>query len=258
MSARHVSPPGGPRMDTTTRREMGRAFERGGEHYAQVRPSYPAESATWCVPDGARSAVDVGAGTGKYTALLVGLGLEVTAVEPSADMLAQLHAELPGVATVQGTAEATGLPAESADLLAVAQAWHWFDPLAASAEALRVLRPGGTLALIWNQLDTSVPWVHRLSRIMHAGDVIKPHFVPAVGPGFTELQGAVIPWQDEVTPEDLLELTKSRSYYLRASPATREKVLGNLEWYLYEHLGHDAREVLTLPYRCYAWKTTRR
>ncbi|QTF73656.1 class I SAM-dependent methyltransferase [Arthrobacter woluwensis] len=245
-------------MDTTTRREMGRAFERGGEHYAQVRPSYPTESATWCVPDGARSAVDVGAGTGKYTALLVELGLDVTAVEPSADMLAQLHAELPGVATVQGTAEATGLPAASADLLAVAQAWHWFDPLAASAEAVRVLRPGGTLALIWNQLDTSVPWVHRLSRIMHAGDVIKPHFVPAVGPGFTELEGAVIPWQDEVTPEDLLELTKSRSYYLRASPAAREKVLGNLQWYLYEHLRHHPGEVLTLPYRCYAWKTTRR
>ncbi|WP_217565570.1 methyltransferase domain-containing protein, partial [Micrococcus sp. GbtcB5] len=68
-----------------------------------------------------------------------------------------------GVRAVPGTAEATGLPAASADAVVAAQAWHWMDPGAASAEAARVLRPGGRLAAVWNQLDTAVPWVHRLT-----------------------------------------------------------------------------------------------
>ncbi|MDP5227275.1 MULTISPECIES: class I SAM-dependent methyltransferase [Arthrobacter] len=257
MPAPHVSPVGGPRMTTARRREMGRAFETGGEHYEQVRPSYPAEAARWAVPNGARDAVDLGAGTGKFTGLLTELGLAVTAVEPSEDMLAQLHVALPGVTTVLGTGEASGLPTASADVATVAQAWHWFDPAAASAEAARILRPGGRLVLLWNQLDTSVPWVHRLTRIMHAGDVIKPHYAPSIGPEFLPPEAAVLPWHDELTTLEVMELTKSRSYYLRSSEAVRAKVLANLDWYLHEHLGHAVGERLTLPYRCYAWRAVR-
>ncbi|MFJ3956475.1 class I SAM-dependent methyltransferase [Arthrobacter sp. NPDC090010] len=244
-------------MDVARRRDMGRAFERGGEHYERVRPSYPEEAARWCVPAGAADAVDLGAGTGKFTALLGALGLSVTAVEPSEDMLRQLHTALPDVTTVVGTAEATGLPSASADVVTAAQTWHWVDPQAASAEAARVLRPEGTLALLWNQLDTSVPWVHRLSRIMHAGDVIKPHFVPAIGPGFGEAAAAVLPWNDELSTADIIELAKSRSYYLRSAEPVRAKVMANLDWYLHEHLGHGAEEMITLPYRCYAWRAQR-
>jgi SAM-dependent methyltransferase len=222
-----------------------------------VRPGYPAESAQWLVPQGARDALDVGAGTGKFTALLLDMGLSVTAVDPSADMLEQLAEHYPAAAAVLGTAEATGLPDSAFDVATVAQAWHWCDALRASTELARVLRPQGTLGLVWNQLDTSVPWVHRLSRIMHAGDVYKPDFRPLVGPEFEGLEGHVVHWQDPVTTGGLMELAKSRSYYLRAGEATRAKVLANLDWYLHEHLGHGPDKDLQLPYLTLAWRAVR-
>ncbi|MFF1251270.1 class I SAM-dependent methyltransferase [Pseudarthrobacter sp. NPDC058329] len=245
---------GGPKLDHGRRRELGQSFQDGGRHYQRVRPGYPKETAQWLVPPGAADALDAGAGTGKFTALLLDLGLSVTALDPSADMLEQLRAHYPGATAVQANAEATGLPTAAFDVVSVAQAWHWCDALEASTELARVLRPNGTLGLIWNQLDTSVPWVHRLSRIMHAGDVYKPDFRPVVGPEFRGLEGHVAHWQDRVTTTDLVELTKSRSYYLRAGETTRAKVLANLDWYLHEHLGHSLDEELELPYLTLAWR----
>lgn len=248
---------GGPKLHQQRRRELGMAFQDGGEHYDRVRPGYPLDSVDWLVPSTARDVADVGAGTGKYTALLVQRGLQVTAVDPSQDMLEQLQSGLPAVTALEGTAESTGLGDASFDVVTVAQAWHWCDPLRASTEAARILRPEGVLGLIWNQLDTSVPWVHRLSRIMHAGDVLKPHFRPMIGPEFIGLESHLTRWEDPLTPEDILELTKSRSYYLGASDAVRAKVTANLEWYLHEHLGHSPGVVLGLPYLTQSWKAFR-
>ncbi len=248
---------GGPKLHHIRRRELGQSFQDGGEHYDRVRPGYPADSVDWLVPAGARDAADLGAGTGKFTALLVGRGLHTVAVDPSPDMLAQLRRSLPGVGAVEGTAEHTGLAADAFDLVTVAQAWHWCDPLLASTEAARILRPHGVLGLVWNQLDTSVPWVHRLSRIMHAGDVHKPSFRPPLGPEFTGLESHLTRWEDPVTTQDILELAKSRSYYLRAGEATRAKVLSNLDWYLHDHLGHAHGEVLPLPYLTQSWRATK-
>ena len=113
---------GGPKLDRGRRRELGQSFQDGGKHYDRVRPGYPAESARWLVPAGAHDALDVGAGTGKFTDLLLALGLSVTAVDPSADMLAQLSGQYPAVAALRGTAEATGLDDASFDVVSVAQA----------------------------------------------------------------------------------------------------------------------------------------
>jgi SAM-dependent methyltransferase len=245
---------GGPKLHQRRRLELGMSFQDGGEHYDRVRPGYPAESVEWLVPALARDAADVGAGTGKYTALLVQRGLRVSAVDPSLDMLEQLRQALPGVHATVGTAESTGLEEAAFDVVSVAQAWHWCDPLLASSEIARILRPEGVLGLVWNQLDTSVPWVHRLSRIMHAGDVHKPHFRPPLGPEFVGLESHLTRWEDPVTPEEILELVKSRSYYLAASETVRAKVTANLGWYLHEHLGHAPGETIGLPYLTQTWK----
>jgi SAM-dependent methyltransferase len=245
---------GGPKLHHKRRNELGQSFQDGGEHYDRVRPGYPGESADWLIPAGARDAADLGAGTGKFTALLVERGLRVTAVDPSPDMLAQLRRSMPGVLVLEGTAEASGLDDAAFDVVTVAQAWHWCDPLLASTEIARILRPGGVLGLIWNQLDTSVPWVHRLSRIMHAGDVHKPDFRPAVGPEFQGLESHLTRWEAPVTTAEIMDLTKSRSYYLAAGEATRAKVLANLDWYLHEHLAHNPGDVIGLPYLTQTWR----
>jgi SAM-dependent methyltransferase len=244
-------------MDDEQRRAYANTFQQGGKHYDSIRPGYPDDAVDWLLPAGARDAADVGAGTGKYTAALAARGLRVVAVDPSADMLAQLERNLPGVATVVGTAENTGLPEAGLDVVTVAQAWHWTDPLRASTEAARILRPGGTLGLVWNQLDTGVPWVHRLSRIMHAGDVLKPGFRPRVGPEFGPPEGHETRWLDRLSTGDVMELVKTRSYYLRATEATRAKVLGNLDWYLHDHLGHSPGALMELPYLTHSWRASK-
>jgi SAM-dependent methyltransferase len=252
---------GGPNLDEQRRREMASSFQDGGEHYERVRPGYPASSVQWLLAGGGRrirTVLDVGAGTGKYTDLLLSAGLDVVALDPSRDMLSQLALQFPQVRTLAGAAEDIALPDASMDAVVAAQAWHWCDPLRASAEILRVLRPGGTLGLIWNQLDVSVPWVHRLSRIMHAGDVHKPGFHPEVGPGFSSLAPQLTRWLQPLTPAELLELAQTRSYYRAAGEVDRARVLANLRWYLHEHLGHAGGDVLQLPYLTHTWRATTR
>ena len=256
----------GPRLEALRRKELARSYEDGGEHYDRIRPGYPDDAVHWlfsgadgsgadapALEAGAQVA-DVGAGTGKYTRLLVAAGYRTTAVDPSADMLRQLRQALPDVPVTVGTAEATGLPTASMDAVTVAQAWHWCDPIAASTELARVLRPGGILGLIWNQLDVSIPWVHRYSRIIHAGDVLRPGFRPVVGPEFLPQASHTSAWSQRMTPEDLMELAKSRSYYLSANEATRAKVLANLTWYLFDHLGYQPGQPLDLPYLTLSWR----
>ncbi|MGH7922649.1 MAG: class I SAM-dependent methyltransferase [Candidatus Dormibacteraceae bacterium] len=92
--------------------------------------------------------VDLGAGTGLSTSVWEGRAAHLTAIEPSADMRRPLAERLERWTTtpyqvVEGTAEATGLPAASADIVAAGQAMHWFDPRRALPEIARVLRPGG-------------------------------------------------------------------------------------------------------------------
>ncbi|MGG5753383.1 class I SAM-dependent methyltransferase [Zafaria sp. Z1313] len=243
-----------PALDDDARRTLGGAFASGGARYDAVRPAYPEQAVNFMIPPGARDGVDLGAGTGILTAQAAARGLTLTAVDTSADMLARLAEKLPGVRIVEARAEATGLPSASTDVVLCAQAWHWLEPDAATREALRLLRPGGTLALVWNQLDVTVPWVHRLSRIMHAGDVHRPDFVPVTGPGLAGLESLQTRWEAPATPEGLIDLARSRSYYLRASEAVRAKVEANLEWYLHEHLGHAPGQPLLLPYYTHAWR----
>jgi SAM-dependent methyltransferase len=101
--------------------------------------------------------VDLAAGTGKLTQQLVPTAATVIAVEPLDEMRAKLEQALPDVGALSGTAESMPLPGASADAVTVGQAFHWFDVDAALAEIHRVLRPGGTLALIWNSRSVDDP-----------------------------------------------------------------------------------------------------
>lgn len=248
---------GGPRLAEHRRRELAQGYLQDSDRYERVRPGYPAECVEWLVPGGALRAADIGAGTGKFTRELLHRCTEVTAVDPSGDMLSVLGQHLPAVTRVQGTAEASGLGTASADVVTIAQAWHWCDPESASAEAARILVRGGVLGLVWNQLDVSVPWVHRLSRIMHAGDVFRPSYRPALGPQFSEPESMVVPWTQALPVSDIIELARSRSYYQNASTSVRAKVEANLFWYLHDHLGHRPNAVLELPYLTYCWRARR-
>jgi ubiquinone/menaquinone biosynthesis C-methylase UbiE len=126
----------------------------------RFRPSYPALAIDAILAGLGDASViraaDVGAGTGISARLLADRGVQVTAVEPNAAMrtAADKH---PRVAWVNATAEATGLGDSTQDLVHCAQAFHWFRPVQALHEFARILRPGGRLALMWNQRDATDP-----------------------------------------------------------------------------------------------------
>jgi SAM-dependent methyltransferase len=135
-------------------------FSRTAEQYERARPTYAAE-AVRRIADEARlgpgtTVVDLGAGTGKLTRLLVDTGARVVAVEPLDEMRAQLARVLPEIEALGATADAVPLPDASARAVTAAQAYHWFGP-DAPAEIHRVLEPDGVLALLWNERDHDDP-----------------------------------------------------------------------------------------------------
>ncbi|MGX7825686.1 class I SAM-dependent methyltransferase [Actinokineospora sp. 24-640] len=137
------------------------SFGANATTYAEHRPDYPAEAIEWVVGDRTR-VLDLGAGTGKLTAGLLALGLDVTAVEPDPQMRAELARLLPDVPTMDGRAEKIPLRDASVDVVIAGQAFHWFDNPDALGEITRVLRPGGVFGALWNADDDSVPWVKTL------------------------------------------------------------------------------------------------
>jgi len=136
-------------------------FSDRADSYVAARPSYPFESIDVLIDglgDPASLAVaDLGAGTGISSRVIAARGPLVYAIEPNAKMRAAAAPD-PRVRWVDGTAEATTLPAASVNVVAAFQAWHWVDHPAGVAEARRILRPGGRLAAIYNERDERDPF----------------------------------------------------------------------------------------------------
>ncbi|MFE6483656.1 class I SAM-dependent methyltransferase [Streptomyces sp. NPDC057757] len=153
------------RPDSHSHTTRAHSFNAAAAQYAANRPSYPSalfdaiEDLARRPLTGAR-VVDVGAGTGIATALLVARGANVLAVEPGKGMAAEFRRTLPDTPVVLGNGNALPLATGSVDLLTYAQSWHWTDPALAVPEAFRVLRPaGGALALWWNTEALDIPWI---------------------------------------------------------------------------------------------------
>ncbi|WP_030683317.1 class I SAM-dependent methyltransferase [Streptomyces cellulosae] len=151
-------------MTASARTARAHSFNAAAAQYAANRPSYPPalldaiEDLAGRPLTGARVA-DIGAGTGIATALLHARGADVIAVEPGDGMAAQFRGAHPDIPIVRGDGNALPLTTASVDFVTYAQAWHWTDPARAVPEALRVLRPGGALALWWNTDALDVPWI---------------------------------------------------------------------------------------------------
>ena len=138
-------------------RDSTTLFTNKAESYSKFRPSYPNSYLDYltetCRLDASSTVADVGAGTGILTGQLLSRGLAVIAVEPNGDMRKAAHARLgdvPKLKLLSGTAEHTGIGADSVDAVTAAQAFHWFDPDAFLQECRRILKPGGMISLVWN------------------------------------------------------------------------------------------------------------
>lgn len=147
-------------------RELGASFGAAAVAYAEHRPDYALAAVGWAFePAPGRRVLDLGAGTGKLTATLLALGVEVVAVEPDPAMRAELRRALPTVRALSGSAEAIPLSDACVDAVLAGNAMPWFDMDVAGPEIFRVLTPGGVLAGLWNLLDDQVDWVADLAHV---------------------------------------------------------------------------------------------
>ncbi|MFG2139175.1 class I SAM-dependent methyltransferase [Streptomyces sp. NPDC048650] len=222
-----------------TRAARARSFDSVAAQYAASRPGYPPglftaiEELAGRPLEGAR-VLDVGAGTGIATALIAARGARVTAVEPGAGMAAQLRADLPDIPLVRADGDALPFADTAAfDVVCYAQAWHWTDPARSVPEAMRVLRPGGALALWWNIPRRESGWAAdqdtRLARRLPGYDRHRVTDDPdtlfrrhGLRPAFR-----AVDWTRPVPVDTHLAMLGSHSQLAAADPATAAAVLAD-------------------------------
>jgi len=249
---------------TDSHADQARSFDRVAGAYQKARPSYPAAAVEWVLEaaPGLR-VVDLAAGTGKLTEVLVAAGADVTAVEPLANMRAELERALPAVRALDGTAERIPLPQASADALFVGQAFHWFDAPAALEEIARVLVPGGVLGLVWNLRDENVPWVADLTVALRgAADVLAVSRGiserPLESERFTAAERREFPNPVRFDRARLREWAASTSRIAVLPPAEREKALDGIVRLADEHPALADRQTFDMPFVALAVRAVRR
>jgi SAM-dependent methyltransferase len=198
--------------------------------YDAARPGYPGEAIDWALPGRPRVVLDLGAGTGKLTAALAGPGRRVIAIDPATAMLDRLREAQPQAETRIGTAERTGLAGSSVDAVVVGAAFHWFSRPAADAEIARVLRPGGTAALLWNPLDPRQPLFAPFADVRRRHGLPPAEYDPDISLNerwFEPTERAEFIHREQITIDRYVEQLASRSYVLNLPEPARDEALAH-------------------------------
>jgi len=240
-------------------------FGREAEVYERVRPSYPADAVAWLVDNlglgPGRIVLDLAAGTGKFTRLLVPSGTTLLAAEPVEGMRRRFVAAVPGVPIVAAVAEALPIAPRSLDAVTVAQAFHWFDADRAFGEFARVLRPRGRVGLIWNARDRSTDWVNEVWSIMDRVEKRAPwrdheqgnDAAPRSRAGFGPVHTETFRHEQSITPEGVVDRIASVSHVAVLPVAERKRVLDEVRGVLTHHPDARGRSELRIPYRVDAY-----
>jgi SAM-dependent methyltransferase len=237
-----------------------RGFQAAADRYDRGRPSYPDDAVaflirTLSIGEGT-DVVELGAGTGKFTELLVPTGARIVALEPIAAMREALERNCPTVTAVDGTAEEIPLGDASADAVVAAQAFHWFDGDRVLPEIHRALRPQRRLGMIWNVRDEASDWSERLTAIFDRLSGEGPRYrdgrwreafarTDLFGPLHHQLAYHV----HRVTRETFLDRVLSVSYVASAADDERERVIAEVQEMLDTDPELRGRDEIVMPYR---------
>ncbi|HVF05160.1 MAG TPA: methyltransferase domain-containing protein [Frankiaceae bacterium] len=199
-------------------------FDALVDSYDAARPSYPGGLYAALPPLAGRRVADVGAGTGIATRGLLAHGADVLAFDIGAQLLARLRANgSPGPGRLLGAAVADAhalpLPDAGVDLVTYAQVFHWVRHDAAAAEARRVLRPGGALAVWWNDSAAQAEGWWRAQQQMlevanrsYARDYRVQDVAADLRTAFADVRAVEVPWERRLDLDTYLVYLRSKSY----------------------------------------------
>jgi SAM-dependent methyltransferase len=241
-------------------------YSAAAELYAAARPSFPPAAVDWLTSElGLQSGdqvVELGAGTGKFTSLLVERGLRVVAVEPVAEMRERLDNLGDAVRAIDATAEKLPFDASSVHAVIASQSLHWADVDRAFAELDRVIAHPGFLGLIWNFRDVSVRWQQDIDALLAELRGSAPHsrdgrWQKAADASPFEIVGrATWSWTTPSDAAGVLARVRSVSYVAALPEEVRRSIDGRVRDILESHgLAHGT---IPFPYVTEAYVLRRR
>ena len=228
------------------------SFGSVAAEYAEFRPGYPDAAVEWLVGHAPAQVLELGAGTGKLTERLVAMGHDVTATDPSEQMLDLLSKAVPRARCATSSAEDLPMANASFDVVVAAQAFHWFDLERALPEIARVLRPGGVLAVVWNRADQKVPWVRKVFTLIGWGGDDADHDPVADSDLFTPSASRLVRHWQSMDRRSLLGFCSSQSAVATMSESRRREVLDQVGA-IYDSYGRGPDGML-LPWNTYCYR----
>jgi SAM-dependent methyltransferase len=267
------------------RAERAASFGGAASHYQRYRPGPPVEAVDWMLSAGATASasapmarvVDLGAGTGALSRLLVGRADEVVAVEPDDRMRAVLTESVPGVRAVAGRGESIPLPDASADAVLASSSWHWMDPVPTLLEVGRVLVPAGTIAAVWSGPDPDSGLIAQARALLSSDEgatiddgtqtelsaalndrstLVQALEIPP-GVPFDQPERTVITWDVALNAEELIGLLGTFSWVILMEDDARVRLFETARRVLRDMLGVSGDVTVDLPYRAEVWKARR-
>jgi SAM-dependent methyltransferase len=239
------------------------SFESVADEYDRARPSYPDELFGSLGPITGLRVLDVGAGTGIATRVLMGRQANVVAIDSGREVLRRATARTPGLAAVVADGAVLPVRSNTVDLVCFAQSWHWLNETTRVAEAHRVLRAGGRWAgwwsharddghrwfdAYWTAIEHSCPGTNRGQRDTDWGLTI------AVPGTFVVTDRVTVPWVREISIDDWLTDQTSHSYIAALPAGPRARLLTELRAILSDQF---ADGFVTVPYETWLWIAAR-
>jgi SAM-dependent methyltransferase len=270
----------------TPEQQAKRAASFGGAAvtYDRYRQGPPAAAVAWAIPDRVPMAVDLGAGTGALSRLLLDRADQVVAVEPDDRMRAVLAESLPGVRALAGRGESIPLPDASASVVMASSSWHWMDPVPTLLEVGRTLVPSGTLAAVWSGPDPDTGLIAQAQALLSAGgagggsanvagidDQSQAEMSAALNdrnaltqaleipPGvpFDQPEQAVFTWDVALNADELVGLLGTFSWVILMDDDARSRLFETARRVLRDALGVSGDVTVDIGYRAEVFKARR-
>lgn len=258
-------------LDAEDKAARAGSFGEVASHYERFRPGPPVTAVEWYLPGPVERIVDLGAGTGALTRLLIDRADEVVAVEPDDRMRSVLGAQVPGAHAVAGRGESIPLPDSCADVALASSSWHWMEPASTLAEVGRVLKPGGILGVLWSGPDPDGPFMAQAREMLAQrptegdgsvtdlvlGDALRPASTLEIPPGgsFGQPELHSFRWDVALDADDLIGLLWTLSWVITMPEEARQRLTAEARRLLRDLLGIEGEATANVAFRCDAWRS---